>query len=248
MKLLSEKRNHKKKSLQKDIKDIENFISRSEDTIKRLQTSCFNTEYVVSETEKLENIIQKKKDELEIIEDFISKINTGELDDTINQEYIDNKNKITCTSKKAADKKLKDAKESKINKETSKQFTDNIYHDKKINKQSEKDVEYGYKYFTKIVNSLPDYMINKLNEMPNNKGYYWRGVCFYGKMPDENPVNHVVLFEKMKGNVLHIHEYTPTEYIKYEKVGTNRKKIISVQPKKIKKEITLFDYVKKDSK
>ena len=29
-------------------------------------------------------------------------------------------------------------------------------------------------------------MQKNLKEMPNNKGYLWRGVTFYGDMPEEN--------------------------------------------------------------
>ena len=63
--------------------------------------------------------------------------------------------------------------------------------------------------------------------MPNNKGYIWRGVHFYGELPEESGPR--VMFEKQRGLLL-IHEYTPREYRLYEKEGKNRKKMVHKSP------------------
>lgn len=240
-----EKRNRKRHSLLNEIKDIEKSIARSREASSRIQSSGFDCEYIEKETNALSNLINEKEKRLEEINNKLVLIPSGELDTEIENEYVQNKQQIERKTQKTKDKKVKDSEDDQKNKKVSKQYSDNIYKDKQIYKQTERDLKYNYNYFCKVIDSLPDYMKKKLAEMPNNKGYYWRGVCFYGSLDDDNS-NTSVLFEKSKGNVLYIHEYTRTEYIKYEKVGNNRKKLLFRRPKIPKyKELSLFDYVKK---
>ena len=87
-------------------------------------------------------------------------------------------------------------------------------------------------------------MINNLAEMPNNKGYIWRGVHFYGDLPGQ--AGPQVMFEKQRGGILVIHEHTDHEYRRYEKEGKNRKQLVhKSRRKKIKFGSSLMDYVKK---
>ena len=81
-------------------------------------------------------------------------------------------------------------------------------------------------YFFKNCESMPEYMIANLKDMPNNKGYIWKGIHCYGEKPKENNVNSTTLFEKLKGGVLKIHETTKTSYKVYEKVGKEQKRLI----------------------
>ena len=51
--------------------------------------------------------------------------------------------------------------------------------------------------------------------MPNNKGYIWYGIYYYGYKP-ANPRENIILFEQ-KGPILYIHEITPKYHKVYEK-------------------------------
>jgi hypothetical protein len=56
--------------------------------------------------------------------------------------------------------------------------------------------------------------------MPNNKGYIWRGVQYYGHKDPEG--NNCVLFESKRG-VLHIHEWSE-DWLRYKlSVKENKK-------------------------
>ena len=55
----------------------------------------------------------------------------------------------------------------------------------------------------------------KLDNMPNNKGYIWRGVHFYGLKDPEHEKADIVMFENKKG-ILHIHEWT-YDFLQYTK-------------------------------
>ena len=75
-------------------------------------------------------------------------------------------------------------------------------------------------------------MRKNLREMTNNKGYIWRGCWFFGELPS-NPYENTVVFEKCRG-VLRIHETDRRTHKIYEKIGSERKNLISTIPKKHK--------------
>ena len=84
-----------------------------------------------------------------------------------------------------------------------------------------KSMANGYKYFCKINDTLPHNLKKNLEEMPNNKGYIYKDIRFYGAKPAEVG-KPLVLFEK-RGEILKIHEWSETEYCLYEKKGKNKK-------------------------
>lgn len=93
-----------------------------------------------------------------------------------------------------------------------------------------RDLDYHYTRFCDICDTVPEYMRNNLSEMPNNKGYIWRGCWFFGLLPAENR-QPVVVFEK-KGPVMRIHEMDKKEYCIYEKKGKEKKVLVFRRAKK----------------
>jgi hypothetical protein len=89
---------------------------------------------------------------------------------------------------------------------------------------TKKEMENQFRYMSKVHQSLPYFMKQNLSKMPNNKGYIWKGVNYYGKLP-ENPNEPRVLLEK-KDDVLITHEYTGTEYRRFEKVGKEKQVLV----------------------
>jgi len=69
--------------------------------------------------------------------------------------------------------------------------------------------ERGYRHYCTAVNTLPHYMNKNLKDMPNNKGYVWKDVIFYGALPDENN-GHTIIFEKGTDKLI-IHQYSINE-------------------------------------
>lgn len=112
----------------------------------------------------------------------------------------------------------------------------------KVNKEmsvrsykNEQDISKAYNYYIKVSNSIPAYMLRNLKEMPNNKGYMWKGVIHFGSKPSETN-NPVVVFDKdNKTKVLTIHEWSHSEYKIYEKHGDGRKKLIKREKRRILK-------------
>ena len=94
-----------------------------------------------------------------------------------------------------------------------------------MRKASEEEMNQTYNYYSKLKEHIPYYITRNLKEMPNNKGYIWKGVFLYGEQPRED-VNNIILFEQVDRNVLVIHEWTSREYKQYEKIGKERRQLI----------------------
>ena len=93
------------------------------------------------------------------------------------------------------------------------------------NENSDYSIRKQFEIFKSIGNSLPEYMVKNLSEMPNNKGYIHRGCWFFGKLqPERNQPQ--IMFEK-KGRFMNIHEITEYEYKIYQKIGKEPRKLIS---------------------
>jgi hypothetical protein len=223
------KRRLEKNGLELAIKDAVSSISRSEEVIKRIKSSEMNSEYVTAQIVKNKENIQNKKNDIETYREKIIKIEDGELDSEITVNYSKNadkaKEKIRTMVKTRTDKKFEEEKNNAYW---------NKIHSHKVNNKLEKDLRSGERYYYKVVDSFPDYMAKNLKTMPNNKGYYWRGVCFYGELP-KIPGEPSILFER-QGSVMLIHESTDKETRIYEKVGKEPKilkEIIKRKPKHV---------------
>lgn len=235
------RRRLRRNKLLNDVRDTETLITRGEDTIKRLRNSQMGEVYVKNQISKIKSSNEEKCKLLEKLKTDLIAIDKGVLDTEINKEYSDTSKKIQKIRKEKAKMKAIKKEENDEKKEVSKEYWKGIISASRSHRQKEKDVKYAYKYFNKVIDSLPSYMQNNLADMPNNKGYIWRGIHFYGSLPEQRGPR--VMFEKQRGGKLVIHEYTDTEYRRYEKHGKDRKQLVHRSPKrKVKVETSLMDY------
>jgi hypothetical protein len=72
---------------------------------------------------------------------------------------------------------------------------------------------------------LPEHMRENLLTMPNNRGFIWKGIHYYGHRRCEEPVNVITLFEKQH-QILYIHEISPQYYRIYEKKDKQKPKTL----------------------
>lgn len=68
----------------------------------------------------------------------------------------------------------------------------------------------------KIEREMPRYMKRNLKNMPNNKGYIYKGVWFFGHQ-DQEKKGARIMFEQVEKNILHIHKITNNYEIITEK-------------------------------
>lgn len=226
--IMEKRRRFWKQQTKIKIAEAENILNRSMDTIKNIKQSTYNKEYIEKKIEDLNNLIQEKKVLLEQLQNDYENVDMGIFDDIINAEYKEqeiNKNK---TDKKQKFRGIKDTNNVSFIKQ------DYIQSDE----SKEKMYDNSYKYYNSVVNSIPDYIKNNLKDMPNNKGYIFRGMWIYGELPDIKG-EPIVLFEKNREKMV-IHEFSYNNkgfrwYKKFEKYPQDkRNKLILSEYKPIK--------------
>jgi len=186
------------------------------------------------DTKKAERILEI--DELGI---KIEKIPSGEFDCEI-KSTIQNNLKDQEDKKRIRDEKLKEEKQHKLEKsKISNAFYQNTRVSDREKRYEDKDFNKNYGYFIKTSNSIPDYILNNLKTMPNNKGYIWRNIACYGELPKERG-QPITLFDRQRGGLLIIHEWTPNEYNVYHKKDKDRKILYSSELRKKLKGSILF--------
>ena len=238
------RRRLRKNKIINDIRDTEIFLTRSSHTIHRIKNSQMGEVYVRNQIDKLKAAMTEKNELVTSLRKELFSVESGSMDNTIKEEYKENARKIKKQREEYAKIKAAKKEEADENKDVCKQYWKGIITASRSHRQKELGVKYAYKYFNKVTDSLPDYMRKNISEMPNNKGYIWRGVHFYGDLPEQRGPR--VMFEKKRGGILIIHEYTDREYKRYEKKGKERKQLVHKEIKKIKRlGVDLMEYAVK---
>ena len=199
-------------------------ISRNETTIERLK-SQEKTEFNARQIDKLNEKNKSYNIELEELKNRILDVNSGKLD----EEFKNNSKNAVLQQNKNEDKMKQkaDDKQSKKNEEK-------IYIQKSRdgpNYLSESQKKYEIKCYFRLNNSIPDYIICNLETMPSNKGYIWKGIWCFGKLPEE-PNKPLIMFEKLQKGVLRIYESDKFTRNIFEKQPNGRKVLISSEPRK----------------
>ena len=194
------------------------------------------------------NNAQKKRDKaLKKIEEIDEKLNAVNIHEFIIKNILDSKIKQDIVSKDAKYKR----KIKKKHKEQKDEIRENFYKRCKeggrINRQKRYFVRSSWRWLRRTDAKLPAYMRRNLKEMPNNKGYIFRGIQYYGeKNPEKNKTT--ILFEKNRG-VLNIHEITTSSHKIYEKKNKKGKNKLIYDIKRgenpfLKNSYNLLDYIK----
>lgn len=93
--------------------------------------------------------------------------------------------------------------------------------------KKENSLKREYNWMQKINYSIPNYIIENLRKMPNNKGYIWKGIFHFGLLDAEQPYHIKTFFEK-NNDILYIHEISPNYYKIFKKIDkSSNKELIS---------------------
>ena len=152
----------------------------------------------------------------------------------IKQKMIDKNQRIT---KKKDDKKQKQKERIEQRKKWK--------HESRKRYFKYKEMDRSYRHFIKASEQFPDYLQKKLKKMPENKGYIWKGIWFFGLKPTENQ-NSLRMFERTYDKELLIHEYENNCYRVYKKDQKRRRETLIYEKEKRKKTTGLFnlsDYI-----
>jgi hypothetical protein len=207
-------------TVRNDIKQLESIIKRNKETIDRLRNqekSDFNTKQI----EKSKTALIENEDKLKELEVRLDNISSGKLDNELSE-------KINITNSAIKNKEQLNTDKNKIKRETKKKEEKSNLDTEYRNRRREGISDYGIQKetdrFIRDCETIPDYILQNLEEMPNNKGYIWKGIMCYGKKPSDSDT--ITMFEKNRGGVLKIHETTRDLYMVYEKIGKTQKNIL----------------------
>lgn len=206
-------------NIKNEINRLESSIKKANETIERLRSQDAS-EFNKKQVQKLVDLNNTNNQNLELLNKRYNDVSNGLLDNELNAK-LRASNKIVKDKQDISDKKVKDKNDRK---EEDKHFLDKEYQNRR-NDFSTNYIQRETDKFFKNASTVPDYILDNLKDMPNNKGYMWRGITFYGKNPAES--NDTVIFEKCKGGLLKIHEATKDYKYLYEKMGKGQKVLIS---------------------
>ncbi|OUW95966.1 MAG: hypothetical protein CBD97_02115 [Pelagibacteraceae bacterium TMED237] len=215
---------------EKEIKNIQYILHTELESLNRIKLQG-ETEFVKVQILKYNQKEKEKKNEILELEKKLEDLKIGKLDSSIRETMKNNKKEEKLKLGKKLEKKLEIEQQNKDRVKTSQNFY-------QINRKSDSEKRYNkmqilkhWAIYTKSLNNLPDYILNNLKEMPNNKGYIYRGIYCFGEL-ERNPNENNILFDKKKG-YMNIHEWNNKEYAIYQKVGRNRKELIERHVRKL---------------
>ena len=227
-------RKNEKIKLQTEMDELNIYIKNIENELAKLRNQP-SSDYVNHQIKKEEANLQLKFELLNQTKLRYEQIDTGLMDselrfqqnlvtEEINKKksIIKEKNKIT-KARKEADKKL------------SKQYYMKQRKDDKYHKNKEKEYQKAYNHFVKADKSMPEYMIKNLKNMPNNKGYIWKSIWYFGHKKPEKGDKPYTLFERQKGNIFAIIEFNRKYYRIYHKKQNSNKKVLVFEEKRKQK-------------
>jgi hypothetical protein len=234
-----------KNKMRNDIKMLEKHIEISTNTIEYRKNTLraddtFNTDMI----EKLELQRDERLIELEQLKKRLDDVVNGLLDSELGAEANRVKDEVERKAGLKRAKKVLVIEDKKERKCKLHEFYNNEKNNNRQQRYTRNDVNRTYKYYHKICDSIPDYLTKKLKNMPNNKGYIWRGVHCYGNKPAEKNKPRF-MYEKRNGIQI-THEWTHKHYKLWHREGNNRRKLITNTVRKPKfTQNNLMDYVKK---
>jgi hypothetical protein len=213
-----------------DIKYIDSIIKKAEDTINRMKNQV-QTNFTMSQIIKISDKNIERKKLRDSLTDRLRLLNEGLLDDELKANMKQKMNEAKAKAILKENRKKTLAADKAEKNKVSKAYYQAHRNEARQNRYLKKNMSRSYKHFSRACNSIPDYMIRNLSEMPNNKGYFWKSVACYGDLPAE-PGKPTVLFDRRRGGIMIIHEWTTDEYKVYEKQGKENKVLVSTQKRK----------------
>ena len=206
------------------IKELKSFIKRNEDTIERLKGGNI-TAFEIKQIEKNINTNKVFLKEIEVLELKIIDISNGVYDSQFKKDIKDaSENNKKNTQNNLKNKAIKDEKKKNENIFVKKSFSINSKKES-FNIQKETDKYFG------MCDSIPEYITKKLLNMPENKGYIWKSMWCFGKLPPCKG-EPLIMFEKLyNSDILRIYEIDEDYSCIYEKKGKDRKYLISKEPR-----------------
>ena len=177
-------------SLKERFSGLGDSVSEDEDKIRELKQRFISR--IKAKSNEISDLTQEVKDN----EDKLANYNHGGYDDDINEEYED---KEGSKAERRLKRFEKNSGRSAVNKDKSQKFFTDSVQASRETRFKKRDISYGFRYFQSTSEKLPDYIYNELKTLPNNKGYIFKSITFYGLNNDYREDGTLTLYE-LRGN------------------------------------------------
>ncbi len=222
---------NEKNNINLNIKNFKTLIQRNKDVIERVLTQTTLTDFDKKQMSQRENKNKEFENELKLLEKRLEDLLAGLLDNELKQKSILSLENLKKQSDKN-EKKIQNKKEQKVLQKVFEQKGFDMNRKYGSGELSEKQWDYELTKYNKACARIPPYILKNLSQMPNNRGYimvdrYGGGDLWcYGELSEEIG-KPLVMFKKIKDDILHIYEIDDNYRTIYEKKGKNNKILIS---------------------
>ena len=226
--LLAGNRKHFMNKLKEEIRIAELKIKRNIRTTENLKASASagkDIPFIRSQIEKNQEANANLAESIILLNKKIDTIPEGGCDVEIEKLYseaselnLESSDKLLRKEALLTDRELQERSIAEA-------YSKREYKDNKNEKYLVKSIGREYDRFLDVIGTLPDYITRNLDSMPGNKGYKWRGVTFFGKLP-EVPNEPVMVFDKKPEGMM-ITEITPSLFTVYLKSRDGNKNLIT---------------------
>jgi uncharacterized membrane protein YgcG len=208
-------------SIKQQRREFESYAQHDLETINRLRQSTTNVMFNITKIKTLKESVTKFEEELVKIDERLAKLSAGELDTELRQTMKKTTKIAKLKSIATRQKKLAEIEDKKQRSVISKKYWDATLKAGRSQRYADRSSIRGYGYVCRVSSQIPPYLKTNLKKMPNNKGYVWRGVQFFGLLnPDKSGVYY--LYENKKGEAL-THEWR-NEFTDYKLIYKNKMK------------------------
>jgi len=228
------KRTTELNKIRDQIRQLRSCIKNDSSTIERFRKLGNKEDYY---TEQIKTRISKnieREKEIKEFENRMSDVKLGVYDQEFAKFEKISTDKIKMNIEDNKQKKDYDIQKKQKEINISRAFEQSIRRTDRNFEYKKREMDKSWQYFVKSKDTFPEYMSKKLKNMPNNKGYIWKSIHFYGER-QAIPGEPVILFETQKEGILVIHEITNKEYKIWHKKGTLKKILYSSTPRTEKK-------------
>ena len=206
--------------LAESVKADKSMIKMHERTIENFENrGGADVEYNTQRIQKCQSQIEFLLDRITATERKIAGVFVGESDHEIDA--------ISRETRETAQKKAEEAKRKKamdLERESVSHTEGNAYYKSERSENSkERAMDREYLKLLNCVETVPPHIARNIENTPCNRAYRWRGVLFYGKLPEQAPD---MIFEKKDG-VTYVTETTPTSEVIFYKDQNKAKHFIS---------------------
>ena len=150
----------------------------------------------------------------------------GLCDLEILQKHALIKDDITKKNEEALKKESFEKAKEQERKELGKKYNQMERDTSRQEHYAKKDGERANERYWQIVDSTPDYILTNIKTMPNNKGYKFKNMYFYGELPAERNAPFVI-FDRKPDGMLITETYSDQEIVYFKRRDGKQKELVS---------------------